>query len=95
MQEDEKVLDKLLECSPAFIGRFCAEKTELAATSKIAYLKDFECFIKWLTVNQLLIMGSEVSTTIFLNNLSKNDIELYVQHLKNEGKKSMKPKFTH
>jgi len=47
VQEDEKVLDKLLEFSPAFIGRFCAEKTELAASSKIAYLKDFECFIKW------------------------------------------------
>ncbi|WP_164472672.1 tyrosine-type recombinase/integrase [Cohnella candidum] len=93
MDEDQIALGKLLNCSPEFIKRFCYEKLELAPTSKISYIKDFEYFINWLFEfrNKPRKELSLISMS-FINNLSKDDIEQYVQFLRDKGMKSMKRK---
>lgn len=90
---EEGDLIEITKSMPVFVKNFCLDNNTLTKQTRIAYIQDFEYFMKWLfyagIIKSLDFHDLNLNT---INSLNKQDIVDYVNHLQFEGKKNKKRK---
>lgn len=87
---EEEYLSKKLSSMPLFLRKFCDENRDLAVSTRINYVQDFEYFFGWLcTQNKGICRNITKFDLKYINNLSEKQLYQFIIYLKNDNNKSL------